>query len=578
MSKKEPARIKGLECRHATHCPTPYGEEDDVHVVKFIVHREDGTTYPFVGLKKNFKRPFWTTKKGLRKHKEKKESELLENLDRFECVETHAVRRIRAALGIFSSRDNRLKQLARSPYLYGTDITSTAILKKKYQDENPNINSPITMAATDTETDVLHGTEEIIMQTISFKDRVFTAIKASFVKGLIDVENELQRLLHKYLGDDVKKRNIKWEVAIVDTAADIVIAVINKAHAWSPDFLAIWNIEFDMNKMLEALQAGGYDPADVFSDPKVPASYRHFTFKLGPAQKIKSDGTATPLTPSQRWHSVTVPGGFTLIDAMCAYRHIRTGSAELPSYGLDYVMGKEIERSKLDFKEAEGYSDLNWHVFMQEKYPLEYVIYNVFDCVGMEILDEKTQDLAISLAMFSGVSDYAIFNSQPKRLCNEFHFYLLEQEGRVLASTSDEMKDENDDKTVNGRGWITMLPAHQVLDNGLKCIKEFSNVPSNYRGHTGDLDVEGSYPNAGMCYNLSKSTTKREIIDIEGVTEEMRRRQGVNLSGGHVNGVEFCCGLMKLPTLEEMYAEWLRDNNQTIENQTNPLREMAPQD
>lgn len=490
MSKKQTIPVKGLECRHATHCPTPYGAEKDLHVVKFIVHREDGTTYPYVGFKYDFKRPFWISKKSLQKgpgkHVEKKESELLENLDRFECVETDLVRRIRSALGVFDNKSNRLKQLSRSPYLYGTDITSTAILKKEYKDKHPDLNSPMTMAATDTETDMIHGTEEIIMQTISFKDRVFTAIKASFVKGLLDVENELQRLLRKYLADDVKNRNITWEVAIVETAADIVLAIAEKAHLWSPDFLAIWNIEFDMNKMLEALQQGGYDPADVFSDPKVPRDYRHFTFKLGPAQKIKSDGTATPLTPSQRWHSVAVPSGFAFIDAMCAYRHIRTGSAELPSYGLDYVMEKEIERNKLDFKEAEGYTEGAWHTFMQQNYPLEYVIYNVFDCIGMEILDEKTQDLAISLGMFSGFSDYAIFNSQPKRLCNDFHFYLLENEKRVLGSTSDEMKDENDDKTVNGKGWITMLPAHQVADNGLKCVIEYKNVPSNFRGHTGD--------------------------------------------------------------------------------------------
>jgi len=553
--------LLGIECRHAVHCGRPDGTERDLHMVKQIVHLKDGRSFPRFFPRWDFKRSFWVTKKGLQKHKEKKESEKMENLMHFECVESDLVYRIKQALNIYGGQNNSLKALARSPYLYGTDVTSTAILKKSYFDNFPNVNSPMTMAATDTETDMIRGTEEIIMQTISFKDRIFTAIKKDFLNGFSNPIDQLQKKLEFYLGDDVKKRNIKWEVKLVDTAAEIVVEVLNKAHEWSPDFLAIWNIEFDMKKMLEALEAAGLDPADVFSDPSVPYEYRKFNFKLGPAQKIKSDGTATPLTPSQRWHSVTTPASFTIIDAMCAYRHIRTGAQELPSYGLDYVMDKEVSRNKLKFEEAEGYQEGAWHTFMQQFYPLEYVIYNVFDCVGMEILDEKTQDLAISLSMFSGMSDYAIFNSQPKRLCNDFHFYLLEEKS-VLGTTSDQMEHEYDKLVVSGKGWITMLPAHQVVDNGLKCVVEYANVPTNFRGHVGDLDVEGSYPNAGMCYNISRSTTKREIIQIQGVTEEMRRRQGVNLSGGYVNAVEFCQGVFKLPGLEQMLAAYLREHPQ----------------
>ncbi len=462
MSKRAPITkddILGIETRHATYCYPPKNGMPDMHVVKEIVHTKDGRKIPHVRLMENYQIPYWITKKGMRNHKEKKESEKQEHLDYFESTRAKMLYDIKGKLWPEKQRSlnddnfNLKKQVYLSPYLYGVDIMSTATLKKKQNDRFPELSSPNSVAATDTETDMLHGTEEIIMQTISFKERVFTAIKSSFLKGRVDPEARLQEMLIQYLGDDVKERNIKWEIQFVDTAADVVVAVMDKAHQWKPDFLAIWNKEFDMRKMLEALKAADIDPANVFSDPKVPYAYRHFDFKLGSPTRIKSDGTTMSLTPSQRWHVTTCPASFVVIDAMCAYRQIRTGEQEEPSYSLDYLMDLNIKRQKLKFDKAEGYHHKEWHEFMQLMYPLEYVVYNVFDCVGMEILDEKTTDLAIKISMFSGCTDYANFPSQPKRLCNEFHWHLLEN-GEVLGTTSSEMRDANDARTVDGKNWI----------------------------------------------------------------------------------------------------------------------------
>lgn len=539
-----------------------------MHVVKEIVHTKDGRAIPHVRLMPDYKIPYWVTKKGMQNHKEKKESEKLENLSVHYARRSELYYEIHGKLNPDKPRGhkddafNLRKKVLRSPYLYGVDITSTATLKKLQNDRFPDLSSPNTVAATDTETDMLNGTEEIIMQTISFKDRVFTAIKSSFLKGRVDPEARLQEMLIKYLGGDVKERGIKWEIKFVETAADVVIAVMEKAHQWKPDFLAIWNKEFDMRKMLEALKAADIDPKNVFSDPKVPYEYRHFDFKLGAATRIKSDGTTMSLTPSQRWHVTTCPASFIIMDAMCAYRQIRTGEQEEPSYSLDYLMDLNIKRQKLKFEEADGYQHAAWHEFMQMYYPLEYVIYNVFDCVGMEILDEKTTDLAIKISMFSGCTDYANFPSQPKRLCNEFHWHLLEN-GEVLGTTSDEMRDANDARTVDGKNWITMLPAHLVMDNGLQITKEFS-TRSTARGHTWDLDIAGTYPTNGQVCNISKTTTKREVLEIVGIDEETKRRAGINLCGGHVNAVEIVCDLFGAKTLDQMVESYQRDKQAQV--------------
>ena len=94
---------------------------------------------------------------------------------------------------------------------------------------------------------------------------------------------------------------------------------------------------------------------------------------------------------------------------------------------------------------------------MQDRYPLEYIIYNVFDCVSMEILDEVTSDLSIKLPSASDLSDFENFKSQPRRLVDKLH-YFYQEHGKVIATTSDAMADELDSLTMSNNDWIDYGP------------------------------------------------------------------------------------------------------------------------
>ena len=50
--------------------------------------------------------------------------------------------------------------------------------------------------------------------------------------------------------------------------------------------------------------------------------------------------------------------------------------------------------------------------------------------------------------------------------------------------------------------------------------------------------------------------TVREICKIENVTERQQRDQGLNLSGGHTNAVEFTCSLLGYPTMQQLLVEF----------------------
>lgn len=556
--------VVGHECRHVTYCPQPEGAPYDIHAIKRVTHLKNGTMIPNIHLEEDYQVPYWITKKGRQNYREKRECSSVEDLDMGKVPRRNLISTLANKLNVqLSKRDRKdeksaLRVLARKQYLYGVFTPSTSLIKKRFMKRYPQLKSLSTVACTDTETNMFSKEQEIIMQTISFKSRVFVAIKKSFFEGEANIVEEIQKRFEYYLADDIKARNLKLEIKLVDTAGQVVVETMKKAHEWRPDFVAIWNIKFDMVKMLEALKADGIDPAVVFSDPKVVKKGHHFfDWKLGPSVKKKSNGQEEPLSMERQWHVATCPASFYFIDAMCTYRQLRQGAAEERSYSLDSILQAKVERQKLKFKEADGFVAGEWHKFMQENYKFEYVIYNNFDCIGMEILDEATGDLSLNLPLNSDASSYAVYPSQPTRLCNELFFFLLER-GKVIGTTSDQMSDENDKLTVIGKGWITMLRPDLKIVDGLKIIEEMIGFNSNIYVANGDLDITATYPTEGIVMNISKFTTHRELVSIDGVPDAIRRRFGFNLAGGHVNAVEICHDIFKMPTHDQMLVSYLR--------------------
>jgi hypothetical protein len=279
----------------------------------------------------------------------------------------------------------------------------------------------------------------------------------------------------------------------------------------------------------------------------------------GQSQKVTASGKVTPIPPHARWHTVQTPASFYVIDAMCAYKQVRTGKQEERSYSLEAILNKHLKRGKLKFSAADHLAKAEQHIFLQRHHPVEYIIYNVFDCIGLEMLDEKTKDLSVSVPSGAAMSDYSKFNSQPRRVVDKLHYFVMER-GKIIGTTSDEMSLEFDMHTISLRDWIVMLPAHLVADNGLKLILEYPELASNIRIHIGDLDVSASYPNGESVFNISKETTKKELISIDGVSESVRRMQGINLSGGATNAVEFCTGMFKVPQMTQWLEAYQRQD------------------
>lgn len=553
--------IDYTECRFAIHMPKRGDNGIDLHMVKEVIHFKDGTVKPYLKYVPNYKCKFWTTRphvrKGAKAHKQKKEWEHLDNLVEGQSTASdmgfavaRALDQMRLAGRFFDLKD--------SPFIYGLDIPSTVQLKHDYTVRmDGKSDTPFSIAYSDTETNMLGiengASKHIIMQSLFFEGKLYTVILEDFVKTLPNPQKDLRTLYDEHMPEQGKGLVKEWEIQLVKEPIDIVKAILLRCHTWTPDFLSFWNMIFDLDKMIECVEDAGYRVEDIFCDPRLPRELRYAFLKRANPSKTSASGRLMTKKPADQWHSFLCPASFYIIDQMATYRFVRKSKQLEPSYGLDEILGKELEGlGKLKHKPAEGLSKAEFHIFMQQKYPGEYVIYHIWDAVCMHLLTLKTKDLSFSLPGTTEFSDFVSFESEPKRYIHKFHFYALEKHQCVTGVSSKVLVQEYDDMTISTKGHIVTLEPHLTVDSGMNVFNDYPGLQTNFYGHNADLDVKSSYPYGQWVFNMSRQTTVRELVEIEGVRDHTRRIQGLNISGGRSNAIEFCTEIFGLPSLSEL--------------------------
>lgn len=561
-------KVVGREAKFIWHLGRPKNDNsgDDIHMVKEHVHYSDGTTEPRLAFIKNYKRDFYTTKIAARNHEEKKEWERLSNLNKYSCVQSDLLKSAATALdkkGFHGS----IKQLCTSPYLYGTDIRSESLLKHDYMKRFPKAIGNNIVAVFDIETSM--ETNEIIMASICTNDKDYTVVSMDMLTEFnkrnnlsnkkSDIINRLKETYIKYMDDyeeNYLEKAKKWEIELVDTELECAANCFKIAHTWKPDFISIWNIDFDIPKVLSVLEKNKVDPKFIFSDPAVPTQYKQFEYRKGDTQKVTASGVVNPVSIANQWHTVFSCSSYYLIDSMCVYKRLRLSDPEEASYKLDHIAEKELEITKLKFKEADGYKEGAWHSFMQENYLYEYILYNLFDCKLVLKIDNKTKDLCYKITKTAAITHLENFDSLPRSLVNDLHFYCLEND-HVIGTTSSNLVTEIDKLMFGAKDWIVALQAGLFVNSGLKLYADDFSIDSNIYPDTGDLDVSAAYPTNGSVLNQSKETTCYAMISVDGIVETDVRNCALNLSSGANNAVEICTTLFKAPELYNVYVDYL---------------------
>ena len=476
--------IVAKEFRFGVHIPSRDSETPDWHMIKEQVHLKDGSVVPRIRYIKDFKRPMWITKPAFRNHKEKKEYEDIDKLLVKSVTQSELRTAVAKAIGKAWSRDS-LRELCASPYVYGTDISSTTIIKKTlYMNKWPNAITPFSVCSFDTETDMIHGHEEVIMASAAFKNEVIIAVTKASIQGHADPHKRFNDALNKYLGDVVEQFNLKVTFVIADDEIDVLRKVFARIHEWKPDFLAIWNIDFDLGKVFAACEKAGVSPKEILCDPNIPPHMQYCKYKRGRTKMITASGVVKPLPAHSQWHTLFCTASFYAIDAMSVYKLLRGMEGEEPSYSLDAILNKKIKRGKLKFEAADKYHKGAWHMFMQKNYIFEYAIYNVFDSFGMLMLDKETKDLSTTLPAFTDTTDFCDFISQPKKIRDALFWFCLTEHKKVLGTVGPKVEDEVipqvvmdedgneldlDDEELGGGELDTVLDRTGWVDQDVSC-------------------------------------------------------------------------------------------------------------
>ena len=485
--------------------------------------------------------------------------------------------KIQLALGErMANPRKKLKDVCSSPYVYGADILPTTYLKSKYRDKWADLASRNKVAVLDTERDVVFGTNETIIVTLTMGEKKYIGIVKWWADRIANMEGEINSKFKSLLSkitvsskDDKDKREpydvpaIRGDKLIVFTGerpGDIVAEALRLSHQWMPDFMAIWNMDYDIPHIIAALESAGYEPKAEFSDPSVEPEFQRFWYKQDKLIK-ETNSKSISKHPADLWHVVYTTAGYYIIDAMCLFKKIRVASGNEPDYTLDGVLSRHVGTQKLRIPEADQYGGLKWHQVMQKDFPVEYCVYALFDCISVEMLDERTNDIGLTISVLMESSGYDYLPSLPRRVVDVLH-NVWEKRGWIPGCVGADITSELDDDVVGLDGWICTLNSYCVVKNGLFCISEVPELQTMFRVQTNDADILQAYPTGGVISNGSKATTAIEVIEIEGVDDLTRRRQGINLTGGATNAVEIAVELAGCPSFEDwdgLFVEIFKD-------------------
>lgn len=562
--------IKGFHCQHAFYSQR-IDKQSDVLLVKEHVVLNDGTRHINLRLRFDEPRPFYITKPMFKNHTDKLEYTELSKVDYFEspqwCLAESAARQLR----YYGRNSWNLRTLGSTNHLYGTDISPTSLFRNKYRKKWPDlVPASSTLAVIDSETCVKAGPlfQKTIIVTISFKTKCFVAVLEDWLGGFsVNCKALLMPIMNELIGGVLKQRGITSddiEVFVGKSPGAIIERAIQKLHEWQPDFVGVWNLDYDMVKFIQgltdynehdftsALKGTNEDLANIFSDPLVPEEYRYFRYNQGKDTHVAQDGKIKKLKHTERWHTVDSPASFQWVDMMCYY-YQRRKSGGMMSVGLNACLERhEIGVSKLHFDCGVPTDTVDWHKKMQDEHKLIYMVYALFDCITSEMLDEKTMDISVHLVNSIAYSDIRYLTSLPKKFVDGFHYNLLEN-GSVLGSVSDSLKKDYDSILVGVDDWIITLASHALEPVGVPVIKEIPNLKSSVFIHLSDADVVRTYPSVGINLNIGRTTTYKEpTIKLKGMTEEQRREFGVNFTGGKVNAIELCVAGLGLPYPDEL--------------------------
>ena len=528
---------------HACHV-TKLPDGSDAVVVKVHRHMSDGTVIPERVIIDQPRRSFYVTKPGCQTHEFKKERESVQNLDRYDVPNYRLTEELGRALNgnYGKSRFQSINQLCNSQYVYGADVSIETLVKHSFQKKFEASGLKSTLLTTgffDIETDVVggDGTEPNII-TVTHENRVYTAILEKFftVKQLDgsfrhgDLEEfiafskrTLDHHIEKLLTDHVKKnpksklkqisaaKPFEYYYYVGKSSLELVKWIFAQVHKNRTDFLGVWNLDFDIPKIMEVIKTSDSRSEDILCPPDLHRKYRYVRYQ----RDEKETDSIYKL-----WHWLHSTSYSQFVDSMCLYSILRTVKGKEVTYSLDNILKINDLGGKLTFKdddpETEMLSGLDWHRYLQKNEAYKYIVYNQFDCISLQLMEWKNNDLS-SMVVLGGVSQLSKWTRQTRKVADSLYFDAIAS-GMVTASPGQNMETEFDALITKVGGAV--LRPERTTGTGLRVFSDRPDIVSMLHCMVGDVDFSAMYPTATIVANISKETKLSCGVTIEGMTRD----------------------------------------------------------
>lgn len=571
----DPKDIVKREHKHATYCPSVVpGDYSDLHVVKELLTLKDGSKVPNLLMIKDYQVDFGVTKPAYRNHKEKKEYERIDRLKMYKTNATNLPVKVAQVLGVPGERSRlRIADLNESPYVYGTSIDSTTLIKHQYDIRWPDNRSSFTVGALDFESDVVNGTGDPIIGSYGAFGHLFLAIDRNWVKEFDDPERLIREYIDAELMDEFEPRGITQDhihISFHDHPVKLIKRCTDDLHKLSPDLVSIFNIAFDVPLMLDTCKKYGARPEDILSDPAVPRNYRRAYFHEAPKEKRKVGKKPQPVDPIDRFHFFYLSAGWQAVCAQRIFKKVRPTDAKELSYSLDALAKKHLKGfGKFKPKGTEHLDGLPFHIHMQTKEKIAYCAYALIDPALCLWLDEAVNDLSIKFPLQCFYSSLNAFPSGPRKNDDEMYFGLRKK-GYLQCGVKGDMTTEFCHLLPSSSNWITLLEPHL-------CHPEMG-LPVNYEGDyetlvaiaAFDIDVKGAYPTTGVTNNIEKRTTRYEVFAFSHMDQLAQRQIGFQLSNSKVNAIELTKMVYQGPNLIQLRETLKRQGKITVKAEQQP--------
>ena len=431
--------IVARTCMHTTYVPDT-GNGTDAVVVSEIVEYPSGRTEPKLRIFRSPKVSFWVTQSQYRNHTDKKEFESLSKLDEFivpyKDKEKEMFRHLNGYYPNFLTR-NQKREVQRSPYLYGGNITAEAFVGMKYKRDLEKVgkiaHSPTT-GFFDIEQSLLPESLGMLpLLSFTAENKVYLAMKDSFMweerdgKHVRVTVDDIKQAITDYidplvesiftdnaatLGQAKEKLPFTYELFVGNTEVEMIRWIFKKIHESKVTFIGIWNLGYDIPEIIKILEREGIPLSEIFCDPSLQGT----GFDYVSYREDKRDVAHY----TQKWHWLTASAYCQFVDSMALYSYTRIVDGKEASYALDDILKKYNLGGKLKIdktNELEGLQQGDWHRAMLSRFFTYYAVYAMWDTMSLQIMEWRNTDLT-SMRLAADVTPPKFFPNQTIKATN----------------------------------------------------------------------------------------------------------------------------------------------------------------